>query len=131
MDLNNLTVKSKTITIKLRHPVTGEVLLNDGDDSEMTVTALNPQTKEYKAKLFSFSREKLGIQVDEQSEDINFEVFLEMSSDFVASICTDWNITLDGKSPKFSVSAAKKLFDKAIWIKEQVEIDLNSHEAFT
>ena len=44
-DLNDLVPTSDTIDVVLKHPTTGEILTNDDDGSQMTVTVYAPPPK--------------------------------------------------------------------------------------
>ena len=126
MDLNDLTPKHDTITVTLRHPQTDEVLLND-DETPMTITVMAPHTKEYKGLVYKNSQDKLK---DATKKDLEFNELFDFSIDILASVTTDWNITFEGKMPKYSLKLAKQLYD-VFWIKEQIEFELQTFDVFT
>lgn len=131
MDLGNLKPKSDLVVITLRHPSTGEVLENDKDGSPMTISICAPHTKEYKGRLYKMSQDRLKNVADTKLEDADFEVIYSFSVDFLVDMTKDWNITFEGKMPKFDKSVAKRLYDEYTWIKEQVEAELGAYDAFT
>jgi hypothetical protein len=131
MDLGNIKPKSDVVVIELKHPSTGEVLTNDEDNSPMTITVCAPHTKEYKGRIFRMSQERLKKSAVAKSEDMDFEDIYSFSVDFLVDMTSDWNITFNGKSPKFDKKIAKDLYDNYVWVKEQVEFELNSFDAFT
>ena len=131
MDLGNLKPKSDEVIVELKHPSTGEVLLNDSDDTPMTISLVAPHTKEYKSRLFKMSQERLKNQAEAKAETLDFDTYFNFSVSFLSDMTKDWNITLDGECPSFSSKAANLLYSEYDWVKEQVESDLNSYDAFT
>jgi hypothetical protein len=130
MDLNDLKPKSETITITLRHPVTGEVLKNDNTDTDMTIQLVSPHTRKYKAMLFKLSQGRLKDSKDAKDEP-DFDTMYDFSVDFLVDMTTGWDITFEGTQPKFSPKIANKLYNDIVWIKEQVEFELNTYDVFT
>jgi hypothetical protein len=49
----------------------------------------------------------------------------------LAKTTKDWSITFGGEQPKFTVEAAKKLYEDVFWIKDQIEEAVSTSEVFT
>lgn len=121
-DLNDLVPTSDTIDVVLKHPKTGEVLTNDDDGSEMTITVYANYTKEYKAAVYKQANlriKKAGSEVE--IVDFDYEELEQASLELFSSVTKGWNITFNGEKPKFSTKKAKELYEKVFWIKPQVE----------
>jgi len=130
MDLSNLKPKEDAVEIVLLHPVTGEVLLNDEDESPMTISVISSLSKKYKEQLFNMSRKEMGKSLS--SKDAEFEDLYELSVDFLAEMSCGWNITLNGEKPSYSFESAKSVYDEYSWVKDQVEAGLsNASNVFT
>jgi len=131
MDLKDLKPKEDSVEITLHHPVSGEVLLNDDDDSPMTISVISSLSKKYKERLFEMSRSSMKKEVFSGDEP-GFNELYEFSVDFLADMTTGWNITLMGKSPEYSKDAAKELYSDYAWVKEQVDAGVsNAVNVFT
>lgn len=115
MDLKNLTPENETVTIELSY-INNDgdrvVIMNEGKDPDpMTITVYLPHTKQYKAvqhemtnkRLQKMSQGKKGIGLT--SEDLE-----QISIDSLVKTTVDWNITFDGKKPKFTQEKAKEIY---------------------
>lgn len=129
MDLENLKPKSDVITTKIKHPSTGEVILND-DGSEMYITTLSPHSSEYRNKLFKMSREKLSDR-SEEDKDLDFDKLYDASIDLLAEVTCDWSITYKGEAPKLTKKKAKEVYSDLFWLKMQVDASVQDFDAFT
>ena len=118
MDLNSLIPKSDTLAVDIKHPLTGEVMKKD-DGSDMTITVYLPHSKEYKASVHEQNNKR--IQRAQKGKSVYTSEDLEEATlDLLSKTTKEWNIQLDGKSPKFTVEDARALYDKLPWIKGQV-----------
>ena len=129
-DLNDLIPTSDTIDVVLKHPKTGEVLTNDDDGSEMTITVYASHTKEYKAVVYKLANSRLKDKQGNVTE-LDFEELEQAGLELFANVTKGWNITFNGQKPKFSAKKAKELYEKIFWIKPQVEEALANSADFT
>ena len=132
MDLMNLIPTTDTIDVVVKHPSTYEPLLND-DGSEMTITVYAPHSKEYKAAVHEQTNIRLK-QMQAKGNKANAITAEELevaTIKMLAKTTKDWNITFGGEQPKFTVEAAKKLYEDVFWIKDQIEEAVTESEVFT
>lgn len=120
MDLKDLTPKSDEIVIEIKHPATNAVLQND-DNSPMTITVFAPHSKEYKKVLHEQTNKRLKQMQSKKQQDITAEDLEEASLEALAKTTKDWNITYGGEQPKLTVAKAKQVYDEVFWIKAQIE----------
>lgn len=131
-DLNDLVPTSDTIDVVIKHPVTGEILTNDDDNSEMTITVYAPHTKPYKSAIYKQTNSRLkraGGKIEEVEFDI--EELEEAGLELFSSVTKEWNITFDGERPELTANKAKEIYEKVFWIRPQVEEAIASYTAFT
>lgn len=120
MDLKDLTPKSDEIVIEIKHPATNAVLQND-DNTPMTITVFAPHSKEYKKVLHEQTNKRLKQMQSKKQQDITAEDLEEASLEALAKTTKDWNITYGGEQPKLTVDKAKQVYDEVFWIKAQIE----------
>lgn len=130
MDLNDLTPKSDNIVVTLVHPVTQEKLTNE-DGSDMTITLLNPHSKGYREIMYAKADERIEAARESGDKPIRAKDADMSSIDTLAKATVSWNITLGGECPKMTVSKAAETYDKLRWLKLQIEVALDTAEAFT
>ena len=133
MDLMNLIPTTDEITVVIKHPSTYDVLLND-DGSEMTITVFAPYSKEYKAVVHEQTNLRLKQMQSKGNRNTNIITAEELevaTITMLAKTTKDWNITFDGKKPKFTIEVAKKIYEDVFWVKGQVEDGIAEGEVFT
>ena len=133
MDLMNLVPTTDDIVVTLKHPATDEVLKND-DDSDMTITTYAPHSKEYKAVVHEQTNLRLKQMQSKGNRNTNIITAEELEVATIAMLAKttkDWNITFDGKKPKFTIEVAKKIYEDVFWVKGQVEDGIAEGEVFT
>lgn len=128
-DLFNLIPTDDTIVVTVKHPVTEEPLLKD-DNKEMTITVYAPHSAQYKSVMHEQTNKRIqkaskGKKITFTAEDIE-----NSTLDFMAKTTKEWNIQLNGKSPKFSVAEAVELYSKLPWLKAQVLDAQEDYSAF-
>ncbi len=124
MDLKKLSPNREPIVVEVTHPETGVVLLNE-DGSPMTVTLMNPQTKEFRVAAFTVSDQ------NSISDSANYSDMEDALFDLHAEITVAWDITYDGKKIKFTKARAKKLYEELFWLSSQIQDKLSSYSLFT
>ena len=133
MDLMNLIPTTDTIEVVIKHPNTYEPLLND-DGSEMTITVFAPHSKESKAAVHEQTNirlKQMQSKGNRNSNVITAEELEKATIKMLAKTTKDWCITFGGEQPKFSVEAAKKLYNDVYWVKDQIEEAVADSEVFT
>lgn len=131
MDLSNLKPNTENVLVKLVHPVTEEPVTNE-DGSQMTITVLHPQSKEYKAIQYEQQNEKIKkMQKLGKNAMITAQELEETSITILAKMTVEWNITYDSKKPRLSVEKAKEIYSDFYWIVAQIEEAIADQEVFT
>jgi len=127
MDLSKLIPTDDTIVVTLKHPLTEEALIKD-DGKEMTITVYAPHSATYKAVVHEQTNKR--IQMASKGKKVTFtaEDIEAATLDLLAKTTKEWNIQLNGKSPKFSVAEAVELYSKLPWLKAQI---LEAQEDFS
>jgi hypothetical protein len=129
MDLSKLIPTDDVIVVNVKHPMTEEVLLKD-DGKEMTITVYAPHSSQYKSVVHEQTNKR--IQKASKGKRITFtaEEIENATLDLLAKTTKDWNIQLNGKSPKFSVAEATDLYGKLPWLKSQILEAQEDYSAF-
>jgi len=133
MDLMNLIPTTDTIDVVITHPSTYEPLTNE-DGTEMTITVYAPHSKEYKAAVHEQTNirlKQMQAKGNRNNNTITAEELEVATVKMLAKTTKDWNITFGGEQPKFTVEAAKKLYEDVFWIKDQIEEAVSTSEVFT
>jgi len=121
MDLNdfNLTEASEQgADMQLEHPVTGEPLEHDG--KPMVIHLAGVDSVAYRKKQRALQNKRLQLMARSRKPD-----FDDIDSDGVELLaaCTlGWSgLVMGGKELKFTRAEAVDLYEKQVWIREQVD----------
>jgi len=128
MDLSKIVPKSDVITVTLLYPGTDNILEND-DNTPMTITLYAPHTKEYKAVVY----EQANKRIKDQKKEFTVQDYENSSLDLLVGITKEWDITYGGEKPKLTKKKAREIYsgEAGFWIVDQLQGGLNSFEAFT
>jgi len=129
MDLKDLTPKSNTIEIELKHPITGEALKND-DDTPMTITLHATHSKEYKSVMHEQTNRRLKVAGKTGKVDITSEELEDNTLEVMAKATKSWDLTFNGEKPELTVEAAKNLYTEVFWIKDQLDEGISNSMGF-
>ena len=129
MDLKDLTPKSDTIEVEIKHPITGEALKND-DDTPMTITLHATHSKEYKSVMHEQTNRRLKAASATGKVDITSEELEENTLEVLAKATKSWNLTFGGENPELTVDEAKKLYTEVFWIKDQLDEGISNSMGF-
>lgn len=129
MDLKDLTPKSDTIEVEIKHPITGEALKND-DDTPMTITLHATHSKDYKSVMHEQTNRRLKAASATGKVDITSEELEENTLEVLAKATKSWNLTFGGEKPELTVGAAKKLYTEVFWIKDQLDEGISNSMGF-
>jgi hypothetical protein len=129
MDLKDLTPKSDTIEVEIKHPITGEALKND-DDTPMTITLHATHSKDYKSVMHEQTNRRLKAASATGKVDITSEELEENTLEVLAKATKSWNLTFGGEKPELTVDAAKKLYTEVFWIKDQLDEGISNSMGF-
>jgi tRNA A37 methylthiotransferase MiaB len=119
MDLSNLIPKSDTIVVELKHPVTQEVLTKD-DGKPQTITTYAPHSAQYKAVIHAQTNKRLQKAAKGKKMTFTSEEIEDSATNMLVDTTKDWDIQLEGKTPKFTPEAVRDVYDKLPWVKIQV-----------
>lgn len=128
-DLFSLVPTTDTIDVELKHPVTDEVLLKD-DKTPMTITVYAPHSAEYKAAIYEQANKRIKKAAKSKNTTFDAKEMDDSTLDLISKTTKDWNIQLEKKSPKFSQEAAKELYVKLPWLKQQVQEAQEDYNSF-
>ena len=129
MDLKDLTPKSNTIEIELKHPITGEALKND-DDTPMTITLHATHSKEYKSVMHEQTNRRLKVAGKTGKVDITSEELEDNTLEVMAKATKSWDLTFNGEKPELTVEAAKNLYTEVFLIKDQLDEGISNSMGF-
>lgn len=121
MDLKDLTPKTDDVVVTLNHPSTSLPILNDGDNTPMTITMYSPYSKEYKKVQHEQITKRLQKSQKSGDDAVDYGELEDASLEILAKVTKSWDITLGGEKPKLTVAKAKSLYEDVFWIKTQVE----------
>lgn len=139
MDLNTLFAVG-TATIEIKHPVTGDVLMDESATPKpMTLTVMGKHTKEYKKlerkiAFLALKRNK-KLNIEEMSVE-EFESALSENEgaqlDLHASLVTGCNIFMEGKKLKYSYENILAMLsdERCSWINDQLTEELEKADLF-
>lgn len=132
MDLKALKPQSDIITVELKHPSTGESLLNI-DDTPMTITVWAAHSKEYKSVIHEAANKRLkkAAKTKNKQVDLTIEEIEQQGLDLAVAVIKDWNITYGEDMPKFSRDLASEIYKELFWVREQVDEAVESVDVFT
>jgi hypothetical protein len=131
MDLKDLAPSADTLEVILHHPGTGEPLLNEGRDEEMSITVWLPHTKAYKKAMYELTDLNLQMAQKDPESVRKAEYLTSRGIELLAKTVKAWDITLEGKCPKVSLAKAKEVFETYPWIRSQVESAVEANSNFT
>jgi len=129
-DLKDLTPKSDTVVVTLKHPSTGTILGNE-DGSPMTITLHAPHTKSYKKVMYGKTQDRIEKIKETGDKKIDFDELEDITLSTLAEVTTEWNITYDGKKPTLSVKKAIEIYNEVFWIRNQIEEAISDNVDFT
>lgn len=131
MDLSDLIPKSDTITVFLRHPITGEPIKKD-DGTDMTITVYGQHTEAYKAAIHEQMDKRLEKAAKGRDSKITASEMDATSAELLAKTTVAWNIQFNKKDYEFKIANAIQLYKdpKFAWIKNQVLAEQENFEAF-
>lgn len=125
MDLLDYIPKTDDLVITLK---VKDTVLKNADDSPMTITFYSPYSDEAKGVKHEMVDQRIS-QAEKGGETrLTSKEVDSLNVTALAKNIKSWNITLDKKQPKLTEKAAIELLDKAFWIKdlynEEVEASL-------
>lgn len=129
MDLSKLIPTDDTIVVTVKHPITDEALTKD-DGKEMTITVYAPHSAQYKQVVHEQTNKRIQKAAKGKKLTFTAEDIEQTTLDLLAKTTKDWNIQLNGKSPKFTVAEAVDLYAKLPWLKQQVQDAQEDYSAF-
>lgn len=124
MDLKKFVPETDTLEVALKYK--GEVLEND-DGTPMTIEVYLPHSKKYR----EVRHGQADKMIEEKRERLKSAEAEEMGLDFLSKTTKSWNITFDGKKPKFTPAKAKEIYEFLPWVAELLLSEVEKSRAFT
>lgn len=118
MDLLNLTPKTDNIVVTLE--LSGKPVVNE-DGSPMTITVMSPFSAEARAILHAMSDDRIKRAKERKDTSLSSAEVEEANLEGLVRTTVDWDITWGGEKVKFTHELAKEVYQKAFWIRPQVE----------
>lgn len=129
MDIKDLTPKSNTVKVELKHPQTGEPLKHN--KKQMFVERYLPHTKEYKKVKYAITQKYLKRAQETDSRDIDlFEADMD-TFELLAKTTSSWQLYWDGEWIELTEEKAMEVYQEAFWIADQLQEGENSADVFT
>lgn len=122
MDLKDILSKD-VATLDLVHPIEKTILKKDNGDP-MTISLYGAETNAYKKKMYELRRKFL------LNKDATFEDGEEFTMAMLVAVTEDWDIQLDGKTPKCTEKAVRDLYTAQPWIRDQVDAFVHDRANF-
>lgn len=116
--------------VHLRNPVTLEPLMNGGQP--VTISVKGADGTDYKA---AQANSRLALMMYQSpvmrlTQEYSDELQIQ-TNNVLTAVTTGWSrIQVDGKELKFSRDAARALYDRFPWIKDQVDEAVNDRKRF-
>jgi len=130
MDLKDLTPNLDDLVVEIKHPSTGDNLLND-DGTNMTIIVFAPHSKEYKKVQHEQINKRLRKAQKNKTQDIDYSDIEESTIDLLSKVTKSWSVTFDKEMPKLSVAKAKEVYTDVFWLRDQIEEVVGSSMDFT
>lgn len=130
MDLNTLdtkTVSDEGVAYTLRHPVTGEELVqDDGSPIQITLAGIDSDRFRKQSRANTERRLRTGTRRQITQEEMDVD-----GLDLLAACTMDWSgIVVDGQEPPCDMDHAKDLYKRFPWIREQVDTFIGARANF-
>lgn len=112
MDLQDFIPSTDNVTVELKIK---DKHLTNADGSNMTITVMSPFSKEYAKVLKGVNDEKLKLK------EPDIDDFQTLAIKTLVDATVDWNITWGKEKVPFSKELAQEIYDKAFWIRLQIQ----------
>lgn len=113
--LDSVAVANQGETLTLLHPATNEEL-------DITITLMGSDSDEYRNTIKKRFEAAQRQAKNKRNQEVDLDDAEQKSQELLAKMTLGWeNLQMDGKSLKFTFEAAKEIYSKFPWIREQVE----------
>lgn len=136
MDLAKLDLAANAeqgATVHLRNPLTNEPLMLDGEPVTISVLGADGETFRRARASAQFALAATGLGTSEAARSTsNYRAAVEeQASNVLAAVTTGWErIKVDGEMWTFNEDAARHLYDRFEWIRQQVDEAVNDRRRF-
>ena len=122
MDLTHIEAHDQS-TMDIKHPLTGEPLLDDNDDP-MTITVYGAESLTYRKKMFDLRRKLV------EDKATSFEDGEAFMLNMLIAVTSDWSIQIDGKKPECKAAVVREVYTVQPWLKDQVDLFVHEKRNF-
>lgn len=133
MDLTKYNVEvtaEQGAWMELESPVDGEVLMTDKNEP-VRIKLLGTDSKVWRNKNRETQRARINSMVRKKAKNIDYTISDEDACEMLAECTIEWSgIDEKGKALEFSEEAARDLYTRYIWVREQVDIFINDRANF-
>lgn len=127
MDLQNLDLASganKGATMVVEHPITGEVLMNNGKEAKIHVLGLESDVAN------EYIRQQAQKNINRRTK-MSYNEAETGSINMLAKMITGWENIIDvGVEVEFNVENARNLLTKYKWLRQQVDAFVSDRANF-
>ncbi|TAN83877.1 MAG: hypothetical protein EYR95_18225 [Phormidium sp. SL48-SHIP] len=122
-DLQQFAPKNDTITVELP--------LENDDGTPMTIEVYAPYSKEYKSVVHEQANSRIKKMQKNRKDYLTAEELYQAQLDLYVKITIDWDITWQGKKPKFKRDLAYEIYEGVFWVKDKIQEALDESVDFT
>lgn len=125
INLSSLATTKETFNVELKHPATGEVLLDNG--APVTITILGKSSKEYRELSAAQNNKRFNQGIKAKKAEFDQEAVQKDYSELLAAVTVGANgLEYDGKENS-DIDFLKLYNDVNLtWIKDQVSVELEN-----
>jgi len=111
--------------------ITVELPIENDDGTPMTIEVFAPYTKEYKAVVHEQANNRIKKMQKNRKDYLTAEELYQAQHDLYVKISVNWDITWEGKKPKFSKELASQIYEEVFWVKDKIQEALDDSVDFT
>ena len=133
MDLRELEVKDVGAKMYVRHPGTGEKLtheMEDGTTMEMYMLLLGHDSKQYRDKARQITNGRIKEKRDNPTYITPPDRVEDEAMELLASIVMGGQLFIDGQVMELNSTNVLPIFQKYVWIREQVDTFVHNRNNF-
>ena len=130
MDFSNLRISKDAVPVQLKHPETGEPLIDPKTEQPVNIYLHGTDSPIYK-QIKRRSLDETFKRARGKPIELTAEQIESRARETLLACGTGWdNIELDGKPLEFSRENTIRLFDECNWVEEQVDAAIANRANF-
>ena len=129
MNLDNIGRSKPESTLKITHPATGVVVLND-DKSEMTITLFGEYSDEYQNVFYERTMARIEKSRETGQTSMTYKDMEEESFDMVCRCTKSWNLTDKDGKVKLTPTKVREVYKTYPWVYRQARQHMENSSNF-